>query len=104
MDRARLTTRIIQGIIASAVAAVASAVYTFQAMWCSNLLFNHWAPHDGQNILGVLMIGVLALPLSFAASFWATMVFQINTEQRRQRNELKLETEQAFTITGRSLN
>jgi TRAP-type C4-dicarboxylate transport system permease small subunit len=100
MDRERLARRILQGIIAIFVAAIASAFYTFQAMWCSNLLFNHWYPHDGQNALGVLMIGIVALPLSFGACFWMAMVFQKNLENRRRERDLRLTKEQRFTITG----
>jgi hypothetical protein len=103
MDRERLTTRFVQGFIAVVVASIASVVYTFQAFWCSAQLLNHWYPHDGQNGLGVWMICMITLPLSFGASFWAAMVFQINWEKRRQQNESRLGAKSEFTMTGRPM-
>jgi hypothetical protein len=103
MDKERLTTRFVQGFIAVVIAAAASVVYTFQAIWCSALLLNHWYPHDGQNGLAVWMIGLITLPLSFGASFWAAMVLQINWEKRRQQNESRLGAKPGFTITGRPI-
>jgi hypothetical protein len=103
MDRERLTTGLVQGFIAVVVAVIASFVYTFQAIWCSAQLLNHWYPHDGQSGLGVLMIGLITLLLSFGGSFRAAIVFQINWEKRRQPEESRFGAKPGFTITGRPM-
>jgi hypothetical protein len=84
MERPALKTKALQVLVSIIVAAIGSALFTFLLMWQSALLFNKLYPHDGQNGLGVLFVGVISVPVGFFGSFCAAMAFQINLKRRSE--------------------
>jgi len=101
MDKERLKNEVIEVLIAIVVALVGCIPFAYLMMYGSILLFNRLYPHDGQNGLGALFVGILALPVGFVVFFIATMAIQKNIKARRRRNQSRLEAEPSFTITGR---
>jgi ABC-type enterochelin transport system permease subunit len=100
MDKERLKGVIIEVLIAIAVALVGCIPFAYLMMYGSALLFDKLYPHDGQNGLGVLFVGILALPGGFVVFFVATMAVRRYLQMRRRRNQSQLEAESTFTITG----
>jgi hypothetical protein len=101
MDKERLKAEIVEVLIAILVGLVGCVPFAYLMLYESILLFDKLYPHDGQNGLGAIYVGLFALPVGFTGLFFATMAVQKNLKRRRERKQLSLEAEQGFTITGR---
>jgi hypothetical protein len=66
MDKERLKRVTIEGLIACSIGLVGCVPFAFLMMWGSAVMFDKLYPHDGQNVLGAVFVGILALPVGFA--------------------------------------
>lgn len=103
MDKEQFKSEIVQVLVAIVIALVGCIPFAYLMMWEGIWLFDKLYPHDGQNGLGVLFVGLFAMPIGFAGLFFATMAAQNNLKMRRTRDSSRLEAEPKFTITGRPI-
>ena len=93
--------RIVHGMIAFLIACIGSVAVAWAALWGSMMWFGHLYPHDGQNGLGALFVGIIALPVSWVLLFFAVFTWLGVRLRKRLELERLQEAEPHFTITGK---
>jgi uncharacterized membrane protein len=101
MNRDRWKIRILHCLIAVVLASVGAVGAAYISIWSSAMFFNYKYPHDGQNGLGALFVGLLTLPAAWILLFVFAMNLQRRWAWRRQEMERLDGAREHFTITGR---
>ena len=92
--------RMLHGLIAVVIASVGAILSGLAAFYGSALWFGHLYPHDGQDVLGAVFVGLLALPVAWVILFIAAFVWLGRLAKKQQIEEEREAAQPHYTITG----